>query len=150
MILQHIVNPSSPRIELLCTNPGYQSPESWAKLSKEDKECNLAVWGQDHAKPLLSYEVYSLSYCSVTLERIPKPAPELLWDCINYIAACSILDYSKEEICWDCVDELDEIRDKQGHEPAVEHLKKRKLYGHDVCQCSRAVLVKSGCKCGGI
>lgn len=148
-MMNHLPDLDSPKVAIQCTNPGYYTPQDWASLSQEDKEANLSLYGPDYSNPFILRELDSLSYCGVTLERTPQKSPGLLWDCVNYTQACSLLDYPKEEICWKCVSELDEIRDKQGYGPIVEFLKKQAAHDGNICICSKFILMKTGCQCGG-
>jgi hypothetical protein len=150
MILQHITNPNSPETTIPVTNPGYLTQEELQSLSDEERRNHLIVWGDSFTSRLTTMKLNSLSYCGAVLERKPYPPPVLLYECVNYTVACSILDYPKEEICWECVAILDAIRDKQGHGPMVEFLKKQDEFGYNVCICSKFVLMKTGCQCGGV
>ena len=156
---QHLSNTNSPKTILQVTNPGYTSPEEITRLRKLEDEGRLqaetfitsvdamladskALYGDSIHNPTYPIELDSRSYCGVLLKRTPQPAPLFLWTSHNYIMARSLLNYPPEEICWDCVSHLDAIRDKQGHRPALEHLR-----NPDDCDCAMWVLQRHGCKC---
>jgi len=111
----HLPDPDSPKITIVITNP---FGGTWP--TKLD----------------------SRAYCGVLLKRQSKTYPDLLWECVNYIMPCSILEHLPD-VCWDCVAGLDQIRNKQGYRPIVEELR-----NPENCRCVMWVLQRQGCRCG--
>ena len=159
-MIQHLENidSSAPRTQIEVTNPGYISPEQLAFYRSLEKENRLwtfyyetsvddiiadakIVWG-DPFKPTIMMDVYANAYCGELLIREAKPAPQILYDAINYTNACNLLDYHEEDICFDCVGHLDRIRDKQGYRPVLEYLR-----DPDSCCCASWILQRNGCQC---
>lgn len=149
--LQHLPDPESPKVNFQTAHPGYLSEEERSKATPEKLKDHIAVWGT-YDVPMQTYQMDSLSYCGEILQRIAHKPPNFLWDCINYTMACSILDYPKDEICWECVARLDEKRqlERPYVVPVIEMLKRRELYGLDACGCKDSVLFTIGCQCGGV
>jgi hypothetical protein len=158
--MMHLSDCDSPKITFEVTNPGYISPTEIVRLRKLEAEGKLlaetfissvdemiadakALYGDNIYNPTYLMPVNSLAYCGETLKRTAKSPPEFLWTCDNYSFPADLLNCKPNEICWDCVDRLDVIRNKQGYRPVMD-----KLRNPDDCDCAMWVLQQKGCKCG--
>lgn len=118
----HIVDPLSPKETIYLTNPFYRDPldTSPSFLTPEERR----VLG-DPGTPTYPMQVSSLAYCGEKLQHIPRPAPELMWECKNFTLPGLLLD-AEEPICPGCIAKLDEERARGGYRPIIESLMERR------------------------
>ena len=144
----HLADDESPKEVLFLTNPCYRSPEQREKAKSSDwfmtDEELDKLYGKSWQQPIHPQSFSTLAYCGVTLETKPKPAPEVLYEMINYKVAYCLLEHQEdgEEICWDCVAKLDKIRNDEGRCEVMQRLR-----NPDSCDCALWVLMREGCRC---
>jgi hypothetical protein len=159
-MIYHLSDPQSSKVDIVLTNPCFVSEKQVAHWRQLEAEGRLAaetfmssvgerlenlryLYGNNWKSPTHTLQMPGWSYCGTPIIREPKPAPEFLWNPINYIPACNIPNYPDDEVCQICVDALDQIRDKQGYRPVRE-----RQAAPEECECAGWYLWQHGCKCG--
>lgn len=147
----HLEDENSPQVAIWLHNPCYRSPEQKAQERSSPFYMEDAELEKIHGKQIYQ-EKYpqsfpSLSLCGEELIINPRPAPKYLYDAVNFVMPCSLLDLDQDQICWGCINILDKGREQDDLCGIMNRLQTIKDFGVNTCECSVRVLQISGCRC---
>ena len=147
-LMLHLVDPSSPDTIVELVNPCYRSDrereeQRASPFFQTDEELE-ALYGPMFRQPTYPQNMPSLTYCGVNVIRHARPAPKFLWTSPNTTLACMLLEEPQGQVCWECVDHLDQIRKREGYIPVIEWLR-REQANIIRCQCTMEALMRRGC-----